>query len=69
MGEKIPFIEKPPIMTLAEWRELYPETLVLLRDAPPEPSEEAVEFEETMEPGEVAESDETVAAVTVTDDA
>ena len=41
MGEKIPFIEKPPIMTLDEWRTLYPSTLVLLEDASP------AEFDET----------------------
>lgn len=62
LGHKIPFITKPPIMTLAEWRELYPETLVLLRDAPPALSEETVEFEQTVE------TEETVAALTLTDD-
>ncbi|MCH7701768.1 MAG: DUF3179 domain-containing protein [Planctomycetes bacterium] len=62
LGHKIPFITKPPIMTLAEWRQLYPETLVLLRDAPPALSEETVEFEQTVE------TEETVAALTLTDD-
>lgn len=62
LGHKIPFIAKPPIMTLAEWRELHPETLVLLRDAPPALSEETVEFEQTVE------TEETVAALTLTDD-
>lgn len=30
---KIPFIEKPPLMTLGEWRKLHPDTTVML---PPE---------------------------------
>ena len=29
-GEVIPFIAEPPVVTLAEWREQHPETLVLL---------------------------------------
>ena len=66
LGHKIPFIAKPPIMTLAEWRRLYPETLVLLRDAPPALSDEAAE---TVESEDQVEFEETVAAVTVTDDA
>ena len=60
LGHKIPFITKPPITTLTQWRALHPETLVLLRDAPPALPEEPVE---TVEP------EETVAAVMVTDDA
>ncbi|MCH7720252.1 MAG: DUF3179 domain-containing protein [Planctomycetes bacterium] len=66
LGHKIPFMAKPPIMTLAEWQRLHPETLVLLRDAPPALSEETME---TVEAEETMESDETVATVTVTDDA
>jgi len=31
-GETIPFIEKPGVMPLGEWRELFPETVVLLGD-------------------------------------
>lgn len=48
LGQKIPFIAKPPIMTLAEWRELHPETLVLLRDSPPDQAEDIMEPEEAV---------------------
>lgn len=34
MGEKIEFIEKPERMTLAQWRELHPDTKVLLPPIP-----------------------------------
>ncbi len=29
-GEKIPFMEKPPVVSLGEWRAEHPGTLVLL---------------------------------------
>ena len=32
LGDKIPFLEKPPIVTLGAWRKDHPDTLVLLRD-------------------------------------
>ncbi len=32
-GDQIPFLGKPPIMKLREWREANPETDVLLEDA------------------------------------
>lgn len=32
-GERIPFIEEPPVMKLSEWRRLHPDTEVLLEDA------------------------------------
>ncbi len=33
-GERIPFIEEPPIMTLGAWRKEHPDTVVLLGDTP-----------------------------------
>lgn len=30
MGETIPFIEEPPLVTLGEWRKKHPDTVVLL---------------------------------------
>lgn len=32
-GQKLPFMAKPPIMSLGQWREQYPDTTVLLGDA------------------------------------
>ncbi len=29
-GEKIPFIEEPPLISLGEWRKKHPNTVVLL---------------------------------------
>ena len=29
-GETIPFITKPPVVTLGEWRKMHPNTVVLL---------------------------------------
>ncbi len=40
-GAEIPFIEKPPIVTLGEWRSLHPQTDVLLEDEPPSSQENA----------------------------
>jgi hypothetical protein len=37
-GAKIPFIEKPQIMRLGEWRQRHPDTDVLLEDNPPDPA-------------------------------
>lgn len=34
LGAQIPFIEKPPIVTLAEWCTQHPDTQVLLEDGP-----------------------------------
>lgn len=31
-GEVIPFIEEPGVMSLGNWRKLFPETVVLLGD-------------------------------------
>lgn len=33
-GKQIPFLDKPVLMQLADWKKLHPDTLVLL---PPEP--------------------------------
>lgn len=33
LDRRIAFLEKPPIVTLGEWRNLYPDTMVLLDDA------------------------------------
>lgn len=35
-GAVIPYIEKPPIVTLGAWHSRHPRTRVLLGDAPPE---------------------------------
>ena len=32
LGSSIPILDKPPIMTLDEWRQMHPHTLVLLGD-------------------------------------
>lgn len=32
-GDRIPFLEKPPILKLGDWREAHPETDVLLDDS------------------------------------
>ncbi len=43
-SEKLPFFDKPPIMTLGEWRKLHPDTRVLLGDrGDVEPSAETPE--------------------------
>jgi len=36
-GTKLPFLEKPRIMLLGEWRRIHPETDVLLKNDPPDP--------------------------------
>ena len=69
LGQKIPFITKPPIMTLAEWQQLHPETLVLLRDEPPVSSDDDAETKETEETEVSEDSDETLVIGTATDDA
>lgn len=33
LGDRIPFIEKPPIMPLAKWLERYPQSVVLYADS------------------------------------
>jgi hypothetical protein len=32
LGDRIPFVEKPPVMKLKEWRAIHPASLVLLGD-------------------------------------
>jgi hypothetical protein len=46
-GEKIEFIEKPPLMTLRKWQSKHPDTLVML---PPPQSKTVTDLEEVRDP-------------------